>query len=120
MAVGTVIAVFTENSQIVLIPTGGFFSLMFVIGFVERVRRRAEFEREMKRIQSDEWMLRGMNRAKGIGMMTMIFAQLPLMFFMALVPPEPSIVGMGVMTVALGCGSWAASYLYHTRATLDE
>ena len=122
MAVGTIVAVLTpgDNPRFVTIPTAAFFGLMIVLGLVERVRRRAEYEREGKRIWSDEWTLRGMNRAKGIALLTTIFAQAPLMFFMAYVPPKPSVVGMGVMTVALGCGTWAATYLYHTRANPDE
>ena len=44
----------------------------------------------------------------------------PLAFFMAYVPAEPSVVGRSMMTVALGWGTSAASYLYHTRANPDE
>ncbi len=122
MAVGTIIAVLTpgENPEIVLIPTGGFFALMIVLGLVTRVRWRSDFAREQKRIWSDEWTLRGMQRSSRNAVLTMICAQPALAFFMALVPPEPSVVGMSMMTVALGCGTWAASYLYHTRANPDE
>jgi len=121
-AVGTIFVVFdpVDKPRIVLVPTLAFFGLMIVLALVERVRRRSEFERERVRIWSDEWTIQGLNRAKGIAMLTMVFAQVPLMFFMALVPPEPSVVGMGCMTVALGCGTWAASYLYQTRANPDE
>jgi hypothetical protein len=42
------------------------------------------------------------------------------MFFMAYVPPEPSVVGMGMMTTALGCGVMAAGYLFHSRESADE
>lgn len=79
---------------------------MIVLSLVERERCRTEFDREKKRIWSDEW--------------TMVFPQPPLAFFMAYVPAEPSVVGMSMMTVALGWGTSAASYLYHTRATPDE
>lgn len=122
MAVGTIVAVLTpgDNPKIVLIPTCVFFGLMIALAVVERVRRREEYEREGKRIWSDEWTRRGMSRASKIAMLTMIFAQPPLAFFMALVPPKPSVAGMSMMTVALGCGTWAASYLYHTRANPDE
>jgi hypothetical protein len=122
MAVGTIIAVLTpgENPEVVLVPTFAFFGLMIVLSVVERVLRRAEYEREKKRIWSDEWTLRGMNRSKGIAMLTIVFAQVPLGMFMSYIPPEPSVIGMGMMTTALGCGTWAASYLYHTRATPDE
>ena len=117
MAVGTIIAVLTpgENPEIVLIPTGGFFALMIVLGLVARVRWRSDFAREQKRIWSDEWTLRGMQRSSRNAVLTMICAQPALGFFMELVPPEPSVAGMSMMTIALGCGTWAASYLYHTR-----
>jgi MFS family permease len=126
MAVGTIVAVLTpgENPKVVLVPTVAFFALMIVLSLVERVRCRAEYEREQKRILTDEWTLRGMNRAKGTGMLTMVFVQPPLALLMAYVPPEPSVessvIGMSMMTIALGCGTWAASYLYHTGANPDE
>ncbi|MGB2718031.1 MAG: hypothetical protein WBC51_27840 [Vicinamibacterales bacterium] len=76
MAVGTIIAVLTpgENPEVVLVPTGVFFSLMIVLSLVERVRCRTGYDREKKRIWSDEWTLRGMNRSKGIAKLTMVFA----------------------------------------------
>ncbi len=122
MGVGTIVAVLTpgENPEYILVPTVTLFALMFALGLVERVRRRTEFEREMKRIQQDEWTQRGLTRSVSMALRSVIFGQVPLIFFMAYVPPEPSIVGMGCMTVALGCGVMAANYLYHTRATSDE
>ena len=126
MGVGTIVAVLTpgENAEYVLIPTGTLFALMFALGFVERIRRRAEFEREMKRIRQDEWTHRGLSRSVGIALRYVIFGQVPLMFFMAYVPPEPSVegvaLGMGMVTTALGCGVMAASYLYYTREGPDE
>jgi hypothetical protein len=104
----------------VTIPTDALFGIMIVLALVERVRRRAEFERETKRIWSDEWTLQGMRRAHGLALLVVIFGQGPLMFFMAYVPPRPSVVGMGAMTVALGCGAMAAGFLYQTRAGRDE
>ena len=122
MAVGTVVAVLApgDDPRSVIIPTSAFFGLMIVLGVVEHVRRRSELEREGKRIRSDEWMLRGMNRAKRDALLTIVFVQVPLAMFMAYIPPEPSVIGMAMMTTALGCGVWAASYLYHTRANPDE
>ena len=104
-----------QNPEFVAVPTLVFFIPMIVLLLVERVRRRAEFEREGKRIHTDEWMLRGMNRARGIAMLVTMFAQAPLVFFMSYVPPEPSAAGMAGMTIAIGCGTMAASYLYLTR-----
>jgi hypothetical protein len=123
MAVGTLVAVLLpgeDDAAVVLIPTSGFFGLMILLGLVEWRRRRADFEREKQRIWSDEWMLRGMHRSLSFAFRTVIFAQGPLMFFMAYVPQEPSVAGMGVMTVALGCATWAAGYLYYTRADSGE
>ena len=122
MALGTIVAVLTpgENPEIVLVPTLGFFALMIALGLIERARRRLEFERETQRILKDEWTRQGMHRSLSIAMRTMVFAQPALGAFMTYVPPEPSVVGMGMMTIALGCGTWAASYLYYTRATPNE
>jgi uncharacterized membrane protein YfcA len=116
MAIGTIVGVLTpgDNPRFVLFPTGAFFGLMIVLALVARVRHRAEFARESKRIWNDEWTLRGMNRAKGIALLAVIFAQAPLMFFMADVSP-PSVAGMGGMTIAIGCGTMAAAFLYFTR-----
>jgi hypothetical protein len=122
MGVGTIVAVLTpgENPEYVLVPSVTLFSLMFALGFLEQARRRTEFKREMKRIQQDEWTQRGLRRSVSLALRTVIFGQVPLVFFMAYVPPEPSVIGMGLMTVALGCGVMAASYLYYTRASSDE
>ena len=126
MGVGTIVAVLTPGEQtgFILIPTVTLFALMFALGYFERFRRRAEFKREMKRIQQDEWIQRSLRRSVGIALRYVIFGQVPLMFFMAYVPPEPTAegvaLGMGMMTMALGCGVMAASYLYHTRAISDE
>jgi uncharacterized membrane protein YfcA len=125
MAIGAVAGLMPgyDGANVVLIPTAGFFGLMIALGLLERVRHREEYEREKKRILTDEWMLRGMNRSLGFAFRTVILGQVPLMFFVAYVPPEPSVsssvVGMGVMTVALGCAVWAAGYLYHTRENPD-
>ena len=53
-------------------------------------------------------------------LVTVILGQVPLMFFMAYVPEEPSVVGMGTLTVALGCGAMAASFLIRSRVSGDE
>jgi len=117
MAVGTIVGVIdpADMPGWVILPTGLFFGLMIVLAVVERLRHREEFAREGKRIQSDEWTIQGMNRAKGQALLMVIFAQVPLMFFMADVPAKPSVAGMGGMTIALGCATMAASFLYHTR-----
>jgi hypothetical protein len=122
IAVGTIIAVLMpgDNPRFVIAPAGALFGIMIVLALVERVRRRTEFQKERKRIWSDEWTVQGMRRAHGLAMMVVIFGQVPLMFFMAYVPLEPSVAGMGGMTVALGCGAMAAGFLYHTRAGRDE
>jgi hypothetical protein len=101
-------------------PTLVLFGLMIVLAVVERLRHREEFARERKRILNDEWMARGMSRAAGRALLVAMFAQAPLMFFMAYVPKKPSVAGMGGMTIALGCATLAASYLYYTRAGRED
>jgi hypothetical protein len=121
MAIGIVVAVLMpgDDPGVVIWPTVGLFGLMIVLAFVERVRHREEHRKEYARIMKDEWTLRGMNRALSVAFRTVIFGQVPLMFFMAYVPEEPSVAGMGVGTVAFGCATWAASFLYHTRENPD-
>jgi hypothetical protein len=84
-----------------------------------RARGGKAYDAESKRIRQDEWITSSMRISSRDALLAVIFAQGPLMFFMAYVPPEPSVVGMGMMTTALGCGAFAWSYLYRTRASAD-
>lgn len=72
----------------------------------------------------DECFALNANRARRVALPTVIFSQVPLMFFMAYMPPEASVegaaFGMGLMTRALGCGAFAASFLFHSRVDADE
>ena len=126
MAIGTVVAVLMpgDNPSVVLVPTFGILTLMFVLHVVVRGRNASEYAIELKRIGQDEWIASSMKRSSGIALRAVIFAQVPLMFFVAYVPPEAStessVVGMGMMTTALGCGVFAASFLFHSRAGGDE
>jgi uncharacterized membrane protein len=123
MAIGTMASVLDpadEPPSWVLLPIGLFFGLMILLAVVARLRYREEFARERKRILSDEWMAQGLRRATGRAFLIVMLAQAPLMFFMADVPQNPSVAGMGGMTVALGCAAMAALYLYYTRAGRDN
>jgi hypothetical protein len=125
MAVGTIVAVLTpgDDPGIVIYPTFGLFGLMILLGLVERLRRREEYAREKERIGTDEWMVRGMHRARGFAFQATMFLQVPFMFGVAYLPPEPtvssSVAGMGGLTIAIGCALWAGSYLYFTREPVD-
>jgi hypothetical protein len=70
-------------------------------------------------ILQDEWTQTNLSRARQTAFWTMLLAQWPMMFFMAYVPPEPSVVGMGILTVTLGIGAYFASYLYFSRQRSD-
>ena len=122
MAIGTVVAVIIpgENPEFVLWPTSIVFALMFAIHLIVRSRNAQEFREESRRIRQDEWIVASLQRSQRQAFGAVIFGQAPLMFFMALVPPEPSVVGMGMMTTALGCGVMAAGYLFHSRERGDE
>ncbi len=76
-------------------------------------------DREVQAILHDEWMQTNLSRARQTAFWTMLLAQWPMMFFMAYVPPEPSVVGMGILTVMLGIGAYFASYLYFSRQRSD-
>ncbi len=122
MAVGTVVAVLTpgENSEFALVPEVIVLVFMTALTLVVRGRRGKDHKREMRRIMQDEWIIRCQARARHTALLTVILVQVPLMPFMAYVPPEPSVFGMGSMTVAVGCGVFAAGYLYHSRANANE
>ena len=122
MAIGTVVAVLLpgDNPEIVLAPTAAVFMVMLAYYFAVRGRDTTEYNHELRRIEQDEWFASGRNWARRDALLTVIFAQVPLMFFMALVPPKPSVAGMGMMTTAVGCGAYTASYLLRTRARADE
>ena len=126
MAIGTIFAVLIpgEQPELVLAPTAVVFTLMFALHLVVRGRNATEYKEELTRILQDEWFATSANRSYRVALATVIFAQVPLMFFVAYVPREPtvegSVLGMGMMTTALGCGAFAAIYLFHSRAGVDE
>jgi hypothetical protein len=126
MALGTVVAVLLpgENSEVVLGPAAAaaaaVFALMLAFYLVVRGRDATRYTEELRRIQQDEWFAAIRNLSRRDALLTVVFAQVPLMFFMAYVPVEPSVAGMGTMTTALGGGAFAASYLFRTRAAADE
>jgi uncharacterized membrane protein YfcA len=122
MAVGTVVAELLpgENPEVVLGPAAAVFMLMLALYLVVRGRDTSAYKEELTRIMQDEWFASSRNRSRRDALLTVVFAQVPLTFFMAYVPPEPSVVGMGMMTTALGGGVFAASYLFRTRTSADE
>lgn len=122
MAIGSMIAVLLpgENTAVVLVPSGLVWALMFALHLIVRARNAEEYKEELRRIHQDEWMAASRNRSLRLALCTVIFGQAPLMFLMAFVPTEPSVVGMGMMTTALGCGVFAAAYLFHSRESADE
>lgn len=121
-AVGTVIAVLLpgDNPRVVQVPTLFVLAVMFVLHLIVRVRNAEEYQAERRRIYEDEWILGSLHRSQRQALMAVIFSQVPLMFFMAYVPPEPSVVGMGMMTVWVGCAVMAGGYLFHSRERADE
>jgi hypothetical protein len=125
MAIGTVVAVLLpgDNPAIVLVPAGGVLitlNLMIAHRLVARRRDVKEYDAELRRIGQDEWLALSRRKALRDALLAVIFAQGPLMFFMAYVPPAPSVVGMGMLTTAIGCGVYAGSYLHRSRASVDE
>ncbi len=122
IAIGTIVAVLTpgENPEFVIGPALVVFLLMFVLHLAVRGRNATEYYEELRRIAGDEWFASNQRSSGRVALLTVIFAQVPLMFFMAYVPPEPSVFGMGLMTAALACGTFAASYLFYSRASADE
>ncbi len=122
MAIGTIVAVILpgENSEFVMVPASLVLALMVATQLILRSRNAQEYREESRRIRQDEWIVASLQRSQRQAFGAVIFGQAPLMFFMALVPPEPSVVGMGMMTTALGCGVMAAGYLFLSRERADD
>jgi len=128
IAVGTYVALMIPvNRRLVflisIVAVLGLLALVGLLVLAERARHRAEYEREQERIRGDEWVQGAQNRAVRIAFGTMIMIQVPLASLFTYGPPSPhgpSVLGMAMLTMALGCGAWAASFLFLTREDLDE
>lgn len=97
-----------------------YFVLLLAIQVVTlRGRLWRAREVEAQTILRDEWILANRSRAYRTAFWVMLCAQVPMMFFMAYVPPAPSVLGMGEMTGMLGLGAFFAAYLYYSRRPSD-
>jgi len=70
---------------------------------------------EAQRVLRDEWTRKNWNRACRTGFFVVMWAQLPLAYFVAGLPPAPWGPSMAALTMALGITAFFASYLYHSR-----
>ncbi len=73
----------------------------------------------LRLIFRDEWSWATRNRASRTALAVTLLAQLPLAIFMANVPPQPSLVGMGALTISLGLAAFFGAYLYYGRQPSD-
>ncbi|HEU4754470.1 MAG TPA: hypothetical protein VFU47_15280 [Armatimonadota bacterium] len=73
----------------------------------------------LRAIFRDEWSWATRNRASRTALMATLLLQVPLAIFMANVPPEPSVVGMGALTMSLGLAAFFGAYLYYGRQPGD-
>lgn len=103
-----------------LVIVAAYLVLLLVMQLVTlRGRLWRARDPEVQTILRDEWTLANRSRAFQMAFWVMVWAQVPLMFFMAVVPPQPSVLGMAAMTMALGLGAFFATYLYHSRRPSD-
>ena len=74
---------------------------------------------EAQAVVQDEWTTKNRGRAFQTGFWVMMAAQYPLMFVMAYLPAQPSVMGMAFMTWTAGLGAYHVSYLYFSRQQSD-
>jgi hypothetical protein len=74
---------------------------------------------EAQRVLRDEWTRRNWNRACRTGFFVVMWAQVPLAYFVTRLPPEPYVPAMAQLTMALGVTTFFASYLFHSRQQGD-
>ena len=106
-----------------LVITAGAFALLLV---VQLATLRGHFwnlrDPGARSVAADEWLRTNRARATLAASWVMFGVQVPMTFVMAYLPPraEQGVVGMGVMTMLLGLGSFLAAYLYYSRQRRDE
>lgn len=79
---------------------------------------------EDRRIVRDEWVRANMDRSRKIALNVVFIVQVPLMFFVAYLQPDPptvgeSVVGMAMLTMVAGSATFYASYLHYSRQDAD-
>jgi hypothetical protein len=74
---------------------------------------------EVQTVLRDEWTRASRNRAFRVAFLVTFWAQVPLMFIMSYLPPEPSVPGVAWVTMTLGLATYYASYLYFSRQQND-
>jgi hypothetical protein len=122
---GTIVGLIRPGSQasVVLVPTAVFLLISFALGIALRGRRWLRFDPEDRIIQADEWVRANTERARRVALMTVWLAQGPLMFFVAYIPPDPtvggSVTGMAGLTMALAGIAFFGSYLVFSRVPSD-
>ena len=79
---------------------------------------------EDRRIGRDEWVRANMDRSRRIALNAVFIAQVPLMFFVAYLQPDPptvgeSVVGMAMLTMVVASATFYASYLHYSGQDAD-
>jgi hypothetical protein len=70
---------------------------------------------EAQRVLRDEWTRKNWNRACRSGFYVVMWAQVPLAYFVNGLPPEPDVPALAALTMALGVTAFFGSYLFHSR-----
>jgi hypothetical protein len=119
---GTLVAVLIpgEQPEIVTVPALVVAGLLVIYRFVVRRRDAKTHDEQWKRIERDEWVVQSRSKARRDALLTVILVQIPLVFFMSWVPDKPSVIGMGMMTTAIGAGVYTASLLRRIKPRDDE
>jgi len=75
---------------------------------------------QAQRVLRDEWTRRSWNRACRVGFGAVMWAQLPLAFFLDRLASPPSLSMMAGVSMTLGMGAFWATYLYVGRQPAGE
>jgi hypothetical protein len=103
---------------------GALFLVGFVAMKVNTTGGRLWGRRDplIRTVFQDEWSRATRNRACRTAFALTMWAQVPLMWFMANVPPDPSdvgILGMAALTMTVGLAAFFGAYLYYGRQPTD-
>ena len=123
--IGTVAAIMRPGTQAALsiVPGVVFLAVFFASHFVLQRRGWLEPDPAGHTLADDEWVREIHRRSNKIALRIVFFGQVPLMFFVAFVPAQPTVesavIGMAILTMVLVGVALGATRLYYTRPQAD-
>jgi hypothetical protein len=120
VGVGIVLALIRpgEHASYMVVPAlvflGATLALRFLLG-------GGWSDLEYRRIVRDEWVRSNMDRARKTALLAIYIAQVPLVFLVPYLDPtrDNAVVGMALLTMAVGGAAFFGSYLIYVRQNAD-